>query len=191
MVETDLGEYIIQLRKEPPSHIIAPAVHLTKEQVRDDFLAHHRDLPPGRQLDEAPELVAEARQVLRQRFQDADVGITGANFLVAETGTSVIVTNEGNGDLTQSLPKVHIVIASLEKIVPTLEDTATILRVLARSGTGQECSTYTTFSTGPKRAQDPDGPDAVPRGAAGQRAQRYAGGPLQARCCAASAAAPA
>ncbi|HMB76427.1 MAG TPA: LutB/LldF family L-lactate oxidation iron-sulfur protein [Kiloniellaceae bacterium] len=160
VAETDLGEYIIQLRKEPPSHIIAPAVHVTKEQVRADFLSHHKDLPPDRQLDDPPQLVAEARQILRQRFQDADVGITGANFLIAETGTSVIVTNEGNGDLTQCLPKVHIVIASLEKIVPNLEDTATILRVLARSATGQECSTYTTYSTGPKRAEDPDGPEA-------------------------------
>jgi L-lactate dehydrogenase complex protein LldF len=159
VVETDLGEYIIQLRKEPPSHIIAPAVHVTKEQVREDFLAHHKNLPPDRPLTEASQLVAEARQILRQRFLEADVGITGANFLIAETGTSVIVTNEGNGDLTQSLPKVHIVIASLEKIVPALEDTATILRVLARSATGQECSTYTTYSTGPKREEDPDGPE--------------------------------
>ena len=159
VVETDLGEYIIQLRHEPPSHIIAPAVHLTKDQVRDDFLAHHDHLPPDRSLEEAPELVAEARQVLRQRYLEADVGITGANFLIAETGSSVIVTNEGNGDLTQCLPKIHIVIASLEKIVPTLEDVSIILRVLARSGTGQEFSAYTTFSTGPRRPDDVDGPD--------------------------------
>jgi L-lactate dehydrogenase complex protein LldF len=159
VVETDLGEYIIQLRGEPPSHIIAPAVHVTKEQVREDFLKHHTHLPANRDLDEAPDLVAEARQILRQRYLEADVGITGANFLVAETGTSIIVTNEGNGDLTQCLPKVHIVIASLEKVVPTLEDATTILRVLARSATGQEFSTYTTFSTGPKRAEDPDGPE--------------------------------
>jgi len=160
VVETDLGEYIIQLRGEPPSHIIAPAVHVTKEQVRDDFLKHHAHLPPDRVLDEAPALVSEAREVLRQRYLEADVGITGANFLIAETGASVIVTNEGNGDLTQCLPKVHIVIASLEKVVPTLEDATAILRVLARSATGQEFSTYTTFSTGPKRADDPDGPEA-------------------------------
>ncbi len=158
VVETDLGEYIIQLRKEPPSHIIAPAVHVTKAQVKADFLKHHTHLPEGRPLDEATDLVAEARQVLRQRYLEADVGITGANFLIAETGSSVIVTNEGNGDLTQSLPKVHIVIASLEKVVPTLEDASTILRVLARSATGQEFSTYTTFSTGPRRPEDRDGP---------------------------------
>jgi L-lactate dehydrogenase complex protein LldF len=158
-VETDLGEYIIQLRGETPSHIIAPAVHLTKDLVEADFRAHHDDLPPDRPLSEPRQLVNEARQVLRGKYLAADVGITGANFLVAETGTSVIVTNEGNGDLTQILPRVHIVVASLEKVVPTLEDVSTILRVLARSATGQECSTYTTFSTGPKRAEDPDGPD--------------------------------
>jgi L-lactate dehydrogenase complex protein LldF len=158
-VETDLGEYIIQLRGETPSHIIAPAVHLTKDLVEADFRAHHQGLPPDRSLSEPRQLVNEARQVLRGKYLAADVGITGANFLVAETGSSVIVTNEGNGDLTQILPRVHIVVASLEKVVPTLEDVSTILRVLARSATGQECSTYTTFSTGPKRAEDLDGPD--------------------------------
>ncbi|RMD60794.1 MAG: iron-sulfur cluster-binding protein [Alphaproteobacteria bacterium] len=158
-VETDLGEYIIQLRHEPPSHIIAPAVHLTKDVIEADFRAKHTHLPTGRSLGEARELVDEARTVLRERFLKADVGITGANFLVAETGSSVIVTNEGNGDLTQILPRVHIVVASLEKIVPTLEDLSIILRVLARSATGQEFSTYTTVSTGPKRPEDPDGPE--------------------------------
>lgn len=158
-VETDLGEYIIQLRHEPPSHIIAPAVHLTKDLIEADFRKLHRHLPHDRSLSEPRELVDEARTVLRERFLEADVGITGANFLVAETGSSVIVTNEGNGDLTQVLPKVHIVVASLEKIVPTLEDLSTILRVLARSATGQEFSTYTTVSTGPKRPDDPDGPE--------------------------------
>ena len=96
-------------------------------------------------------LVGEARIMLREKFLAADVGITGANFLIAETGSSVIVTNEGNGDLTQLLPRVHIVIASIEKIVPTLEDASTILRLLARSATGQEITSYTTFSTGPRR----------------------------------------
>jgi L-lactate dehydrogenase complex protein LldF len=157
-VETDLGEYIIQLRHEHPSHIIAPAVHLNKEQVESDFRRVHTHLDPARDLSEPVSLLSEARQVLRKRYFEADVGITGANFLVAETGSSVIVTNEGNGDLTQTLGKVHVVVASLEKIVPTLEDCAQILRVLARSATGQDMSVYTTFSTGPKRADDPDGP---------------------------------
>ena len=157
-VETDLGEYIIQLRNEPPSHIIAPAVHLNKDQVEASFRDTHKHLPDERSLEEVSELVDEARTVLRQKYIDADVGITGANYLVAETGTSIIVTNEGNGDLTQSLPPVHIVCTSLEKIVPTLEDVSTILRVLARSATGQEFSTYTTLSTGARREGDPDGP---------------------------------
>jgi L-lactate dehydrogenase complex protein LldF len=158
-VETDLGEYIIQLRNEHPSHIIAPAVHLTKEQVEGDFRRVHTHLDPARDLTEPTSLLAEARGELRAKFLAADVGITGANFLVAETGTSIIVTNEGNGDLTQILPRVHIVIASIEKITPTLNDVSQILRVLARSATGQEMSVYTTFSTGPRRPGDPDGPE--------------------------------
>ena len=121
-VETDLGEYIIQIRHEPPSHIVAPAVHLAKEQVAESFRATHRELDPARPLDEPQQMVGEARAILRRQFLAADVGITGANFLVAETGSSIIVTNEGNGDLTQTLPGVHIVLASIEKVVPTLED---------------------------------------------------------------------
>jgi L-lactate dehydrogenase complex protein LldF len=158
VVETDLGEYLIQIRNEPPSHIIGPAVHLTRDQVEADFRRLHKHLSPDRNIEEPTALVDEARQVLRQQFIAADVGITGANFLVAETGTSVLVTNEGNGDLTQNLPRVHVVLATIEKVVPTLEDVSTILRVLARSATGQEISNYTTFSTGPRRQSDPDGP---------------------------------
>ena len=158
-IETDLGEYIIQLRDEIPSHIIAPAIHVTKSQIEADFRKYHKHLDSERNLEDPVSLLNEARAILRQKYLDADVGITGANFLVAETGTSVIVTNEGNGDLTQNLAKVHIVIASIEKITPTLEDVSQILRVLARSATGQEMSAYTTFSTGPKRADDPDGPE--------------------------------
>jgi len=158
-IETDLGEYIIQLRKEPPSHIIAPAIHLSKEQVADAFVAEHSEYAADRDLSEPRALLEEARAVLRRKFLAADVGITGANMLIAETGTSVIVTNEGNGDLTQTLPKTHIVVASIEKVVPTLEDATTILRILARSATGQEMSVYTTFSTGPKRPDDLDGPE--------------------------------
>jgi L-lactate dehydrogenase complex protein LldF len=158
-VETDLGEYIIQLRNELPSHIIAPAVHLNATQVEEDFRRVHTHLDAKRDLSEPVQLLTEARAVLRERFLAADVGITGANFLIAETGTSVIVTNEGNGDLTQILPKTHIVLASLEKLVPTLEDVSQLLRVLARSATGQELSVYTTFSTGPRRSADADGPE--------------------------------
>jgi L-lactate dehydrogenase complex protein LldF len=160
VAETDLGEYIIQIRNEAPSHIIAPAIHLNRDQVEADFRRVHTHLPPQRSLVEPVELVSEARGVLREKFIRADVGITGANFLIAETGTSVIVTNEGNGDLTQLLPRVHIVLTTIEKIVPTLSDVSGILRVLARSATGQDMSMYTTFSTGPRREGDPDGPEA-------------------------------
>ena len=158
-IETDLGEYIIQLRHETPSHIIGPAIHLVKEQVAETFRAAHTQLDPARPLSEPRQLCDEARALLRPKFLAADVGITGANFLVAETGSSIIVTNEGNGDLTQNLTRVHIVLASLEKIVPTLEDAATLLRLLARSATGQEFSTYTTVSSGPRRTGDADGPE--------------------------------
>jgi L-lactate dehydrogenase complex protein LldF len=158
-IETDLGEYIIQLRGEPPSHIIAPAVHVTKAQVEETFRRVHDDLDPQRNLSEPATLLHEARLKLRGRFIAADVGITGANFLVADTGSTAIVTNEGNGDLTQTLPRIHIVLAGIEKIVPSLRDAGLLLRVLARSATGQEMSAYTTFSTGPRRPGDIDGPD--------------------------------
>ncbi|MCK9984974.1 MAG: L-lactate dehydrogenase complex protein LldF [Azoarcus sp.] len=155
VVETDLGEYIIQLAHEPPSHIIAPAVHKTKDQVSDLFEAAHG----GPRKTEVPDLVNEARMVLRDKYFRADVGITGGNFLVAETGSSIIVTNEGNGDLTQTLAKVHIVTSGIERVVPTLDDATLFLRLLARSATGQETETYTTISTGPRRADDLDGPE--------------------------------
>jgi L-lactate dehydrogenase complex protein LldF len=152
-VETDLGEHIIQLADQPPSHLVGPAVHMTQDQIADLFEKHHK----RPRLDEASELVAEARQILRERYLAADVGITGANFLVAETGSAITVTNEGNAELTQGLPKTHIVIASLEKVIPTVADAFTLLRLLARSATGQEFSAYTTFMTGPKRPGDLDG----------------------------------
>ena len=158
-VETDLGEYIIQLRHEMPSHIIAPAFHLNREDWEATFRASHTDMPADRVFAERRDILTEARSHLRAKFLAADVGITGANFLVAETGSSVIVTNEGNGDLTQTLPRVHIALASIEKVVPTLEDCVSLLRVLARSATGQDFSVYTTFSTGARRPGDLDGPE--------------------------------
>ena len=158
-IETDLGEYIIQLRRERPSHIIAPAIHLNREQVADAFHAHHGPYGFTERRTEPRALMDEARQVLRRQFLSADVGITGANFCIAETGTTVIVTNEGNGDLTQTLPRVHIALTSIEKVVPTLEDVSTFIRLLSRSATGQEISVYTTFSSGPRRANDLDGPE--------------------------------
>lgn len=157
-VETDLGEYILQLRGDKPSHIVAPAIHLRREQIREAFDAHHDATLTCHSIDHA-ELQAEARRALRRRFLDADVGLTGANFCIAETGSTAIVTNEGNGDLTQCLPRVHVVVAGIDKIVPTLEDASTLLRLLARSATGQDVTVYTTFSTGPRRAGDLDGPE--------------------------------
>jgi L-lactate dehydrogenase complex protein LldF len=158
-VETDLGEYILQLRDEPPSHIIAPAIHLAQSDVATAFRAAHQDLAAERPLGTPELLLAEARAILRRKFLAADVGITGANLLIAETGTAVTVTNEGNAELTMTLPRVHIALTSIEKVVPTLDDAAEVLRLLARSATGQDFSVYTTFFTGPRRAGDPDGPE--------------------------------
>jgi L-lactate dehydrogenase complex protein LldF len=183
-VETDLGEYIIQLRRETPSHIIGPALHVTKKQVEETFRKAHTDLDANRSLEDAASLMAEARAKLRDRFLEADVGITGANFLIADTGSTVIVTNEGNGDLTQTLPKIHIVLASIEKVVPSAEDAMTLLRVLPRSATGQELSVYVTFSTGPRRREgpngaDPDGPGEFHVVLLDNGRSAYLGGPMQ------------
>jgi L-lactate dehydrogenase complex protein LldF len=154
-VETDLGEYIIQLRNEPPSHIIAPAFHLHKEQVAQTFRKSHTALDPARNLDERQALVGEARQLLRAQFEAADAGITGANFLTAEEGAAIIVTNEGNGDLTRLLPKTHIVLTGIEKVCADLNDAAVLLRLLTRSATGQDISSYVSVMLGPS---DSDGP---------------------------------
>ena len=117
VIETDLGEYIIQLAEEPPSHIIAPAVHKSRGEIAELFQAHHHGEEFTRPLETVPDIVDEARKVLRNEFLGADVGITGAKMLIADTGSTALVTNEGNGDLTASLPRVHIVIASIEKVV--------------------------------------------------------------------------
>lgn len=160
VVETDLGEYLVQIRNERPSHIIAPAIHLRVSDVADAFRAQHPHLPADRDLETPEAMIAEARDVLREKFLAADVGITGANFLVAETGSAIIVTNEGNADLTMSLPKVHIVLTSIDKVVPTFADAWPLLRLLARSATGQALSAYTTIVTGPRRPGDGEGPEA-------------------------------
>ena len=160
VAETDLGEYILQLRGEAPSHIVMPAIHLTRGQIARTFRDFHDDLPPDRALEEPRAITDEARARLRATFLRADVGITGANFLVAETGSVVVVTNEGNGDLVQALPRTHIVVAGIEKALPTIEDALCLIRVLARSATGQEITAYTTFATGARRAGDADGPES-------------------------------
>lgn len=156
--ETDLGEYIAQLRGEPPSHIVAPVLHLTTDDVIGTFRKRHRHLPADRPLRDEDELLAEARTLLRERFLKAPIGITGANFLVAQTGSVVTVTNEGNAELTQIIPPVHITITGIEKVVPTLEDVTTLLRVLSRSASGQEQTAYTSLVTGVRRQDDSDGP---------------------------------
>ena len=155
--ETDLGEYILQLAEEAPSHIVAPALHKTKQQVQSLFQNHHH--LGERKLDAVEDIVNEARQVIRQQFLDADLGITGANLLIAQTGTAVLVTNEGNGDLTATLPKTHIITTAIDKVIPTWDDASAIIRVLARSATGQAITTYTSFFSGPKTASDKDGPE--------------------------------
>jgi len=155
--ETDLGEYIIQLAKEPPSHIVVPALHKTKQQIKALFADAHN--LGERDLDSVAGIVNEARGVMRERFLTADMSITGANMLVAETGSTVLVTNEGNGDLSSSLPNLHIVTSSIDKIIATQDDACKVLRVLAKSATGQPITAYTSFYNGPKRSTEKDGPE--------------------------------
>lgn len=155
VLETDLGEYILQLAHEPPSHIVAPVVHKSKEEISDLFAEkHHTPRKTG-----IAELCLEAREVLRPGFLAADMGISGANFLIAETGSALIVTNEGNGRLVTTLPRVHVAITGIEKVVPTLEDVSTLIRLLPRSATGQSITNYVSVLTGPKGAEDQDGPE--------------------------------
>lgn len=157
VVETDLGEYILQLAHEPPSHIVAPAVHKSKEDVADLFVAaHHRP-----RTTDIPALTREAREALRGHFLGADMGISGSNFLIAETGTTLTVTNEGNADLVTTVPRIHCVITGIEKVIPTLEDFATLIRLLPRSATGQTIANYLTLTTGVKGPGDLDGPEQM------------------------------
>jgi len=154
-IETDLGEYIIQLAKEPPSHIIAPALHKSKDEVSELFARAHGT--PAKS--DIAALTREAREVLRRHFLTADLGLSGGNFLIAETGSGVIVTNEGNGRMVTTLPQVHICITGIEKVIGTLEDFSALLRLLTRSATGQPISNYVSYFTGPRRAEDRDGPE--------------------------------
>ena len=154
-VETDLGEYIIQLARERPYHIVAPALHMTRHQVADLF---------EQKLGVPRETVIEkqtmtARAVLRQKFLAADMGVSGANFLVADSGAVVLVENEGNIRLTTSAPKIHVAVAGIEKLVPRAQDLAVFLKLLGRSGTGQPLTVYTSFLSGPRREGEIDGPE--------------------------------
>lgn len=154
-VETDLGEFVIQLAGETPSHIIAPAIHKTREDVTELF-ATRLGSP---RLERHEELTREARGHLRERFRRAGIGISGVNFAVAETGTVVVVENEGNARLTTSLPRVHVAVMGMEKVVPDLAALAVFLKILARSATGQKASSYVSLVTGPRRAGEEDGPE--------------------------------
>lgn len=155
VVETDLGEYIVQLRGEHPSHIITPAVHLRRQEVGATF--HERLGVP--ETDDVEALTAIARARLRQVFQTADVGVSGVNFGVAETGTLCLVTNEGNGRMVTTLPPVHVALMGIERLVPGLDDLALILQLLPRAATGQTLTVYTTLINGPRAPDEPDGPD--------------------------------
>ena len=154
-IETDLGEYIIQLAHERPSHIIAPAIHKTKGQVAELFA---RELKRETVAD--PEVLTRiAREELREKFLQADLGISGANFGVAYTGTIVLVTNEGNGRMVTSLPRVHVAVMGVEKVIPSMTDLAVFLAILAKSATGQKLSVYTSLVNGPRRGGELEGPE--------------------------------
>jgi L-lactate dehydrogenase complex protein LldF len=154
-IETDFGEYIIQVAGHRPSHLVAPAVHLRIPQVAEILSGDAGEKLPV----DAVQLAAYARRRLRSAFAAADAGITGANFAVAETGTVVLVSNEGNARLTTSLPRIHIAIMGIEKVIPRLADLPVFLKVLARAATGQKLSVYTSLITGPRQAGELDGPD--------------------------------
>lgn len=154
-VETDLGEYIIQLAEETPFHIIAPAMHKSKEEVADLF-ERKIDKP---NLKNIGEMAGAARERLREKLISADLGITGANFLVAETGTVALVTNEGNGRFCTSVPRVLVSITGMEKVIPSLEDLGIFMRLLPRAATGQRISSYVTHVSGPRGPSDEDGPE--------------------------------
>jgi L-lactate dehydrogenase complex protein LldF len=152
-VETDLGEYIVQLAHEKPSHILAPAVHKSKGDISELFA----DKLGVANLKEAEEMTVVARKLLREKFLTADMGITGANFGIAETGTIVLVENEGNIRLSTTLPRIHVALMGIEKLVPSLDDLAVFLKILARSASGQKMSSYVSFITGTRRADECDG----------------------------------
>ncbi|MCX6904520.1 MAG: LutB/LldF family L-lactate oxidation iron-sulfur protein [Verrucomicrobia bacterium] len=155
VVESDLGEYIVQLRHEAPYHIVFPAMHLTRGEIRDTFQREIGDVPS----DNPEELTMVARRVLRKKYVQADVGITGANFAVAETGMVSITENEGNARLTGALPKTMITLGGIEKVLPRLEDLALFLPMLATVGAGQLISGYNTMYGGPRQPGEADGPE--------------------------------
>ena len=155
VVETDLGEYIVQLAGEAPYHIIAPAIHKSKEQVAD-LLAEESN---SERRKTAEGMTRQAREMLREVFQRADMSVTGANFAVAQTGSIVLVTNEGNGRMATSMPRIHVAAMGMEKLIPSVADLSAMLRILIRSATGQRISCYVTMVNGPRAADEEDGPE--------------------------------
>jgi L-lactate dehydrogenase complex protein LldF len=147
VVDTDLGEWIVQLREEPPSHIVMPAIHTKREEIGELF---HRKIGTQAGATDPDYLAKAARKHLRQKFIEADAGITGVNFAIAETGGFVVCTNEGNADLGTSLPKVHVACMGIEKLIPRAADLPVFLRLLARSATGQPITTYSSHFRGPR-----------------------------------------
>ncbi|WP_420644977.1 LutB/LldF family L-lactate oxidation iron-sulfur protein [Candidatus Leptofilum sp.] len=157
VLETDLGEYIVQLGGDTPSHIVVPIIHKTKESIRD-LLIEKANMPP---TDGTEAMALFARETLRQRFLMADMGVSGGNFIIAETGSLCLVSNEGNARLVTSLPRVHVALVGIEKLVATVEDYATLTQVLPRSATGQALTVYTHIVNGPRQPDEPDGPEQV------------------------------
>ncbi len=157
VVETDLGEFIVQLDGGTPSHIVAPIVHKTKSNIRDTLM-QQAGMPA---TDEVQEMTAYARRYLRQKFLQADMGISGGNFIIAETGTLCLVTNEGNARMVTSLPRVHVALVGIEKVIGTVEDYASLTQVLPRSATGQALTVYTHMINGPRTVGESDGPEHV------------------------------
>src|SRR5689334_15032293 len=156
VVETDLGEWVVQLAHDHPSHIVAPIIHWTKEDVGALF---KREVgATDEDVVDVPQMTQFARRMLRRAFLQADMGISGVNFAIAETGSVTICTNEGNGRLTTTLPRIHVAMMGIERIVPTVEDLGVVLQVLGRSATGQKLTVYTNILTGPRREGEVDGP---------------------------------
>lgn len=175
VVETDFGEFIIQIAGERPSHLVAPAVHHTRESVARVLSKHLGQALP----DDPRSLALTGRRVLREKFYKADLGISGANFMVAETGTVVLITNEGNGRLTTTCPRVHIALAGIEKVIPRFRDLPVFLKLLARGATGQTLSIYTTVITGPRRQDELDGPEEFHLVLLDNGRSRILGGPFR------------
>jgi L-lactate dehydrogenase complex protein LldF len=157
VIETDLGEFIVQIGKTHPSHLLAPIIHMTKAEIRD-VMVREIGMPP---TDDAGEMTQFAQAYLRRYFLEADMGISGGNFILAETGSICLVTNEGNGRMCTTLPRVHVAVVGIEKVVENVRDYATLTQVLPRSGTGQVMTVYTHMINGPRRPGESDGPEHV------------------------------